>query len=437
MLLWIDGFDAYGTSGAPSPAGVLARKYTTVTYESSFHIHDGRVAGYCLEFNSSSQYFTSPPLTTNATMIVGLAFKTPSWPGSGHLISFLDGTTKGMNVRMTVGGELAVYLGNSLIATTSGCGLTLNNWYYIEFKVVCGASGSYDLRVSGLSVLANGSINTKAGTNNYHTAFRVGEESVIQIYFSVDDLYCADGATGAVTNFLGNQKVITIYPDGDVVGYTDFIRYPSGDHYTCVDENPVNDTTDYVTSWLIVVEETVKGASPSTNEVQTITLTGATDGTFRLTFGANTTAPLAYNISAADLQTALEGLTSIGAGNVGVAGDAGGPYTVTFQGALAATDVAMLVASQTDLWNYGAVSGLGVIAGIQINTQARETDATTFTLITVIKSDDTVDPDAGQVIGSTNYKSLRRVSETDPDAAPGTAWTAGTLSAAQFGVKVG
>lgn len=120
-----------------------------------------------------------------------------------------------------------------------------------------------------------------------------------------------------------------------------------------------------------------------------------------------------------------------------MAGDAGGPYTVTFQGALAATDVAMLVASQTDLWNYGAVSGLGVIAGIQINTQARETDATTFTLITVIKSDDTVDPDAGQVIGSTNYKSLRRVSETDPDAAPGTAWTAGTLSAAQFGVKVG
>lgn len=54
-------------------------------------------------------------------------------------------------------------------------------------------------------------------------------------------------------------------------------------------------------------------------------------GTFTLTFGADTTASLAYNISAADLSTALNGLTSITtAGGVTVSGVDGGPFTIAF-----------------------------------------------------------------------------------------------------------
>ena len=64
-----------------------------------------------------------------------------------------------------------------------------------------------------------------------------------------------------------------------------------------------------------------------------------TSGTWTATFGANTTGPLAYNISPAALQTALEGLASIGAGNVTVIGSAGEWYQVTFVGTKAATDV--------------------------------------------------------------------------------------------------
>lgn len=56
-----------------------------------------------------------------------------------------------------------------------------------------------------------------------------------------------------------------------------------------------------------------------------------TSGTFTLTFGADTTAALAYNVSAADLSTALNGLTSISnAGGVTVSGNDGGPFTIAF-----------------------------------------------------------------------------------------------------------
>lgn len=70
---------------------------------------------------------------------------------------------------------------------------------------------------------------------------------------------------------------------------------------------------------------------PLSAEVQTVTITGGpTGGSFTLTFQGETTAAIAYNATAAAVQTALRALDNIGAGQVGVTGSAGGPYTVTF-----------------------------------------------------------------------------------------------------------
>lgn len=73
--------------------------------------------------------------------------------------------------------------------------------------------------------------------------------------------------------------------------------------------------------------------------VQTVTLTNATGGTFTLSVGGQQTTPLAYNASAATVQAALVALPTVGAGNVTVAGSAGGPYTLTFAGNLATPNI--------------------------------------------------------------------------------------------------
>lgn len=71
--------------------------------------------------------------------------------------------------------------------------------------------------------------------------------------------------------------------------------------------------------------------SAGTAEVQTVTITGSpTGGTFTLTWNGQTTAPIAFNASAATVQAALEALSNIAPGDVSVAGSAGGPWTVTF-----------------------------------------------------------------------------------------------------------
>lgn len=65
-----------------------------------------------------------------------------------------------------------------------------------------------------------------------------------------------------------------------------------------------------------------------------VALGGATGGTFTLTYLGQTTSAQAYNVTAANLKTALESLSTVGAGNVEVTAITGG-FEVYMKGALA------------------------------------------------------------------------------------------------------
>lgn len=343
MLLWIDGFEALGTSvgSAPSPAGVVARKYSVISGESGMDIETGRFSGYCLELDAAGCYIQPEALTTDATMIVGLAVNFNLFVNNPFL-DFYDGATLGVNLRLTTDGELAVYRGTTLLGTTSGLGLSLDTWYYIELKVVCNDSGSYELRVDGSNVLSASGVDTKAGSNNYHTTFRcISPNTGSAQRVKIDDLYCLDGSGSLNNNFLGNMKVVILLPNAN--GDSSQFAPSSGDNYACVDETICNDDTDYV-----------------------------------------------------------EDDTS----------------------------------AQKDLYNYEALSGNPpVIAGIQINTDCRETDANSFSLITPCKSGSTENDDTAQTVTSSTYITKRRILETDPNTSA--AWTKTAIDAVQFGVKVG
>lgn len=85
-------------------------------------------------------------------------------------------------------------------------------------------------------------------------------------------------------------------------------------------------------------------STTSASEVQTVTLSGSpSGGTFTLSFMGQTTATIAYNAAAAAVQSALQALSTVGAGNATVAGT--GPWTVTFAGSLANQGVDLLVAN--------------------------------------------------------------------------------------------
>ena len=118
----------------------------------------------------------------------------------------------------------------------------------------------------------------------------------------------------------------------------------------------VTTSTTNVGDFGVSVVTNVEG-SAATNEKQVVYLSGPpTGGTFTLTFDGQTTGAIAFDASAATVDTALEALSNIGAGDVGVTGDAGGPWTVEFTGALAGVNVPLMTGSGSSLTGSGSVT---------------------------------------------------------------------------------
>jgi hypothetical protein len=108
--------------------------------------------------------------------------------------------------------------------------------------------------------------------------------------------------------------------------------------------------------------------SGGTNEVQLVTISNATSGTFTLTYSGQTTGAIAYNAAASAVQTAIQALSNVGAGNATVTGSNGGPYTVTFAGTLADTNVAQMTASAGSLVGSSPTAVVTTTTGGVANT---------------------------------------------------------------------
>jgi len=81
-------------------------------------------------------------------------------------------------------------------------------------------------------------------------------------------------------------------------------------------------------------------------EAQTLTFAAPpTLGNFVLGFAGETTQNISFDADAAAIRAALEGLQSVGRGNVLVTGPVGGPFDVTFRGELGNTDVPQMTAA--------------------------------------------------------------------------------------------
>jgi hypothetical protein len=120
------------------------------------------------------------------------------------------------------------------------------------------------------------------------------------------------------------QLYITSTPS---LALTNEVLTDAGDHKTFNEPTAAKVEWDKDTAFVVQAEA---------DEVQTITITGApTGGTFTLSFGGNTTSALNWNATAAQVQTALQALPSIGAANALVTGGPGPgtPFTVEFTSA--------------------------------------------------------------------------------------------------------
>jgi PKD repeat protein/type 1 glutamine amidotransferase len=130
--------------------------------------------------------------------------------------------------------------------------------------------------------------------------------------------------------------------------------------------------------WMVTGDDTPAGGGNSgnnapfngqlTNEVQLLTITGATGGTFTLTFDGQTTAPIAAPFQTggaaattnAAIEAALEALSNLD--DVGVTGNAATNRSINFGGNKSATDVPLMTVDTTGL--TGTVTGTVALATV-------------------------------------------------------------------------
>lgn len=190
------------------------------------------------------------------------------------------------------------------------------------------------------------------------------------------------------------------------------------------------------------------------NEVQTLTENvNITAGTFTITFGGQTTAPIAHDATAATVQAALEALSTIGTGNIAVTGGPIGttPLTLTFQNALGNTNVAQVTVDVTSLTGtitvatatagsagtpgtYDSVD-LTLTNGRQLPKALLEWDVETDSNGKVIMENDRrTDATSAYVGGAFNTADLTGLTAAVLAARPGSRILEGSLSSATPGV---
>lgn len=246
-LLWIEGFEGFGTAlnFRPLPTDILSTKYPVISNEfADLELRTGRLSGFAMSSEATAGYFQCPSLTTDDTVVLGFAFRNPG-NNDYPAIALHSLEDRGMNVFVDgPAGELRVYRDGSLLGTTSGLGMVVGDWYYIEFKVTThNTTGSFELRVDGANVLSQSGIDTQPGANAFHDTFRCrgsgGDDP------EWDDIYFLDSTGSSNNDFLGDVQVVGISPNGDDTANWS-TSTPSANHYQNVDDNPCDEDTSYV-----------------------------------------------------------------------------------------------------------------------------------------------------------------------------------------------
>lgn len=238
--LFIDGFDHWA-------AGDVLLKWANLqdvgTYPS---IISGRIRGSAVRINNTGMRQYLDPTGGSANydrVLIGVAFRTSNYSAGTAFINLDSGVAStgsgNWNFAFDSSGHILIRRGGTTIATGTTI-LSLNTWYYLEFKMLLatGATGSYEVRINGVTELGpTSSVITASGTVNALRFTSPGGGSQ-----DFDDLVVQDWSVGGV-DFLGDVSVAALVPTG-AGNYTQFTP-STGSNWQNVDDATPNGDTDY------------------------------------------------------------------------------------------------------------------------------------------------------------------------------------------------
>ena len=212
-----------------------------------------------------------------------------------------------------------------------------------------GASVNWELTSGGvpleaLAAIGGGSVTESGVTPNIKKRYRKNQNNT-RPYFKVEGKALSD--SGGDFHIVLYRCRCTGEISGSMADGTFWIQSTSG-------RGIGRESDGLLFDFIQNESEEIVNVVPEMDEVVLVGLGNPTAGTFTLTFGGETTAAIAWDASPTVVEQELQSISSVGLGNAVVGGNAGGPYTVTFVGDLAST-------------NVGAVTGTSSLTPVGTN----------------------------------------------------------------------
>lgn len=196
-------------------------------------------------------------LANHATYGVAFSCKLASLPGSAQpIFGFLDSTTLQIDLAVNETGHVLVRRsGSTTLGTSAAAVIFAGSEHHIQFMVVINdATGTYEVKVDGVSVLSGTGADTKNTANAYANGYDIGNGGASGSSIDIDDLYVWNGAGSLNTGFPGDVKVFASLPSG--AGNSAQWTPSTGSNYQCVDESSPNAATDYVSETTVNEKDT-------------------------------------------------------------------------------------------------------------------------------------------------------------------------------------
>lgn len=242
-------------------------------------------------------------------------------------VAFTANTTESDEINQTnAAGEVCVY--EASVTSLVGYGVEIA-FCNVDPELLALVTGQNVVVGADGSTVVGFDVDTKIGLENSNFALELWAGS------PTGDA-CATGAAQGSFGYL-----LLPFLNGGILG--DFTVENGAVTFTVTGAN-----TKEGNSWGVGPHRDVMLTASGVNEVQRATITGTpTGGTFTLTYAGQTTNSIAYNATAATVKTALVALSNLTADDVDVTDGPGpaAPYTFTFGGTLAGTNVAQMTAT--------------------------------------------------------------------------------------------
>jgi hypothetical protein len=245
VIQFIDGFDHY------QPSSEWFYKWEMYSGSLPNQVTGRFSSGQAIRF-STSNWVRKQFTTYSAAWRLGMAVYIDTSSGSNDctLIQLKEDGTSHIELWIDRNLKLRVNRNGTQVGSVSTNAMPFQTWFYLEWYIVCTDSlsnGHCTVKINGTTELNITSGDTRNGGSGTPNWVYIGGGNFWNVY--IDDLVMTSMDTTTTPTFLGDRRVVTLYPSGDG-NHSQFVGSDgnSTNNSLLVDEASDINLTDYVES---------------------------------------------------------------------------------------------------------------------------------------------------------------------------------------------